>query len=162
MLNRFLTAMGEQRKDYHWILNLDQWLATIMTLTGRFLNLRDKRNAMDPIYGKIIFSRTRSSTPFIGMDSYFRTIEQSGIPVVQDSLVMFPAGSDVNAFRILKDDPTRDAYMRPFELIAPLILNGITALGVILDLANPEDFGRELGTALDRGANGSTKRNDHT
>jgi hypothetical protein len=154
LLNRFLAAMGKQRKEYNRILSLDQWLVTMMTMTGRFLDLRDWLKSTDPIYGKILFSNTRSSTPFIGMESYLKTVEQYGIPVVQDSTAMFPTGPDVNTVKMLKDEDAKDCHFRPFGVVVPLIMNGLKSLGVIFDTTDIEQLGREFTVAMNRGANG--------
>lgn len=151
LLNTFVEAMGRKRDEYRWILNLNQWLFVFLTLTGRYLDLRDKLDAKDRIFGKILFSNARSATPFIGMESYLKTVKQYGIPVVQDSTSMFPAGTEANAFLGLTDQPQKDAFSRPFELILPLVLNGLKSLGVVFDMESMDMFGHEFAAALDRG-----------
>jgi hypothetical protein len=154
LYKRFAEAMGEQRKAYHWILNLDQWLVILVTLAGRYLNLRDKLNSAYPIYGKVVFSNVRSRTPFIGMESFLKVVEGHGIPVCQDSVTAFPAGGDSTAFVLLKDEKAKDALMRPLGLTLPLALNGLKSLGVMfdIDMTDLTPFGLEFAKAMHRGA----------
>jgi len=147
----FVEAMRDQRNAYRRILNMDQWLVMLMTLTGRFLNLRDKVESKDPINGKIIFCNARSATPFIGMESYLRVVREHGLPVCQDSLTMYPAGSETE-FALLADN--KEAPMRSLNLMLPLALNGLKSLGVNfdIDVTDLKPFGLEFAQALNRGA----------
>jgi hypothetical protein len=154
LYKQFLEMMGEQRSAYRWIINMDQWLVSLTTLAGRYLSLRQTLNAMNPVYGKIVFTNARSSTPFIGMESYLRVIKEHGFPVCQDSITMYPAGTASSAFELLTHQAAKDDVMQPIQLILPLALNGLKCLGVMfdLDMADLTPFGLEFAQALHRGA----------
>jgi hypothetical protein len=153
LFNDFRKIMGNKYKEYRWILNLDQWLLGLLTLTGRYLDLRDKVDSKDRIYGKIVFSNVRLRTPFIGMESYLKNVRQYGIPVVQDNLAIFPLGTELNAFRLLSDPKHGDRIQRSFALIAPLVIDGLKSLGVMFDVESDEQFAYELNLVLKRGFN---------
>ncbi len=155
MFLRFVQMMGERRNEYRFILNMDQWLVMALTLAGRYLNLRDKLKAESPIYGKIIFSNARSTTPFVGMESFLTTIEKYGLPVCQDSVTAYPPGMDSTPFVLLNDPGGKETtFSRSVGLMVPLTFSGLRSLGVMFDGAteNLESFGLEFGRAVMRGA----------
>jgi hypothetical protein len=152
LLKTFIDSMGDNRRRYHRILNLDQWSFALFALTMRYLNLRDKLGAKGRLYGKIVFSNARKATPFLGMPSYVRTLGQYGLPVVQDTVTMFPVGLDPNAFITLADEEGKTGFVRRVALIWPLALSGLKALGITFDIQNTDDFGQEFTTTLYRGA----------
>jgi len=156
LLCRFVDVMKRRRKDYHWILSLDQWLVALLTLTGRYLDLRDKLKSTEHIFGKVVFSKVRSCTPFIGMESYLKVVEQFGIPVAQDSVAMYPPG-EANAVVELVDSTEQDTFQGVASVVMRLAINGMRALGVMfdVDMSNPvsvEQFGHEFDVAVKRGA----------
>ena len=148
LLTAFFNMMQRKREEYHSILNLDQWAFVILALSVRYLDLRDRLKSSGPIYGKIVFSNARSVTPFMGMKSYMKTVEQMGIPVVQDAVTMFPAGADPTIFSILTDGREQDRVKRSINLILNLATGGLQSLGVLFDFEEIEDFGREFEQAL--------------
>jgi hypothetical protein len=151
LLDSFIEQMGMGRKHYHRLLNLDQWLFPLWGFAVRYLNLRDKLNSKERIWGKIAFSNARLATPFVGMESYVKSVTQHGIPVVQDSIVMYPPGSEASGFAPLQFEPRQDQSSRAFGLISPLMFNGLTSLGVMFDCEFEKDFGLELLRAIERG-----------
>jgi hypothetical protein len=151
LLNTFVEMMGRHRDQYHWILNLDQWLLAFLTLTVRFVDIRTKLNSKAPIYGKIVFSNAKSRIPFVGMESYLSVVKRHGIPVSQDSVAMFPPG-DPNDFTLLPDYQSLERDERATRLIVPLIMGGLLSLGVTfdVDMTNLEPFGQEFAAAVSR------------
>jgi hypothetical protein len=147
---KFVSVMGGRTRSYGRILNLDQWLISLILLTVRFLSLRDKLQSNRPISAKIIFSKTRNATPFIGVPSYLTTVEQNGIPVCQDSVVAYP--SQDMRFLPLEDHGQQDGLLRAVNMMIPLVLEGMKSLGVMM--LGPEDiaaFAKEIGEVMDRG-----------
>jgi hypothetical protein len=130
---------------------MDQWFILLTTLAGRFLCLRDKLTSHYPIYGKIVFSNARHRTPFIGMESYLRVIQEHGIPVCQDSVTMYPLGDDPGVVP-LEDTKDKDSLMRPLMLTLPLALNGLASLGADIPMTDINTLSAELSQALHRGA----------
>ena len=154
LYSRFVQSMGDRREAYQWILNMDQWLVALVTLTGRYLSLRDKLNSNRPIYGKIVFSNVRSSTPFIGMESFLKSVQEHGIPVGQDSVVAYPSGMESTSFVLLKDERQEDAFSRQLGLTISLALNSLKSLGVSfeIDMTDVTLFSAEFSRAFHRGA----------
>jgi hypothetical protein len=104
-----------------------------------------------PIYGKIVFSNARYRTPFIGMESYLRVVQQHRIPVCQDSVTAYPLGDDPGVI-LLNDEKERDAFMRPLLLTLPLALHGLESIGANIPTTDINGFSAELAKALHRGA----------
>ncbi len=134
LFHEFHRIVGKRYQEYQWILNLDQWLVGVFTLAGRYLDLRDKLDSRKPIYGTVVFSNVLARTPFIGMESYLKNVNQHGTPVVQDHLTMFPPGIELNSFIVLDDSRHRDRIQRSFGLIVPLVIDGLKSLGVMFDV----------------------------
>jgi hypothetical protein len=132
-LAELLKAMGDARKHFHWILDLDQWLLLTVTLTSRFIALREKLQMTGPIFGKMLFTCMRGSTPFVGMPTYLETVNAFGIPVMQDDTVLCPSGTTAKSFRTLSDSPDSAPSIRPMVLILPLAIAALRAMGVPID-----------------------------
>src|ERR1035441_7443542 len=132
--------MGTQQGHYNSVLDLDQWLFELLTLTMRYVDLRDKLQAEECIYGKIVFSNAQSATPFIGIESYLKTVRSCGIPVIQDSVTMYPAGTDQDTFVRLTDGRQGDALTRSTGIVARLAEQGLKSLGVVFDYESFGDF----------------------
>jgi Putative DNA-binding domain len=151
-LGELIKAMGKARKLYPWILDLDQWLLLVTTLTSRFIYLREKLQMTGAIFGKMLFTSMGGSTPFVGMPSYLETVSAFGIPVVQDSIILCPTGTTPNSFQVLVDSKNATPIIRAMALIMPLTVAALRAMGVPIDTA-ASSLNRtisEVGGALDR------------
>jgi hypothetical protein len=145
-LLEFMRARGVWQ---HRLLDLGLWLTTLLALTARFLELRAASNISAPIWGKIVFSNARGWTPFISMNTFIEVIRKNGVPVVQDNINLYPADA-VDSFVSLPNDPAKEDFVRVFELICPLAINGMKALGVMFDYESKETLGKEILEAVSR------------
>jgi hypothetical protein len=154
----FVTAMGVQADKYHKVLNLDEWLVCLFSLTARFLSLRERLGITGTIFGKTLFTNMRGATPFVGMSTYMNSVKDHGIPVVQDDQIICPSGTTAHSFLPLADQANDVPLVRYLATIIPLGIQALKALGVMIDLTDANAFVHELGTAMDRATATSQKR----
>jgi hypothetical protein len=150
--------MGGQVDRYHKVLNLEEWLVCLLSLTARFLGVRERLGMKGAMFSKMLFTNMRGATPFIGMSTYMNSVKDHGIPVVQDDQIICPSGTTAHSFLPLADQPNDVPLARYLAAIIPLAIQALKALGVMIDLTDADAFVHELGTAMDRATAASQKR----
>jgi hypothetical protein len=153
---RELLVAIKANKGYEFddVVDFGTWCLVLMMLTKHYFELRDCCGLKGPTHCKIVLSNVAGSIPFVPMQSLLEQLNEGGIPMSQDKLVVVPNGVLPESFLVLPDDPSSEPDSRSAFATFMLAVKTLRAMGLALpvcDLNTPEgtvlieEFGKAIG-----------------
>lgn len=112
------------------LTDLSSLAAALAAMCSKYLALRKAANLTRPFLCKLHFKNIWRITPFLNLPSYLQSLEQNGVPVVQDDSCYCPPGLTVESLIALDESRVETTPVQPFVLILPLILSALVGVGV--------------------------------
>ena len=114
------------------ILDLNFLLFIAGSVVARHRALLREDGVQGPFYAKVQLENVWRCVPFLDLPSFVDQLKEDGVPIVQESDVLCPAGEDLESFRVLppEDDETSSMLNRLVSDGVALSIDIFLGLGV--------------------------------
>lgn len=128
---KFLNVLKEQKYNTYEIIDFSSWLLAIASIAFKFIKILEFLEIKNQIWGKIKFEKTLKKIPFLNSISYINKIKDTGIPLIQDEIILCPHGTSFGSFfRLEPHVELNDSPLRPFSIMGGLAFTALMSAGV--------------------------------
>jgi hypothetical protein len=137
--NEFIFRLESQRLHHAIGLDCSRLIGTMAASTQLFIRLRRVIGLDPPYYGKIRLTNIQGKVPFINVPSYMKTINDYGLPLLEEDEALVPVGLTKDSLLELPLHDTGQAACDAIMNVFALAIKTLRALGIYLNLLESED-----------------------